>query len=175
MPDKLVFYSGSAHVYPGMGTREHVADPATYNELSKIYDWRRVLSNFYHCPFIYDGRTYNTVEHAFQAAKIKLADPHKAEWFSIESRHKIGNGDGLVARRHRKLVILNKEQISAWNIIKRRVMYHILHQKFADCASCRPVLLATGNAELWHAGPHIKPVRTTDLETIRDVIKNNSK
>jgi hypothetical protein len=97
--DKLFFYSKSRNVVSGKGTNEFVEVLSLYAELAAIKDWRKVLSNFHVCPFVYEGYTYKTIEHVFQAKKIELADKEKALWFTIESGHPIGQGDGDVARK----------------------------------------------------------------------------
>lgn len=71
--DVLCFYSGSADKKPGQGAGERVASPAAYAALSGTPHWRWVLSNFHVCPFRWQGATFNTIEHAFQASKIYMA------------------------------------------------------------------------------------------------------
>ena len=113
--DSLCFYSKSRDVSPGKGAGgEFVQDPAAYNSLKRIKDWRKTLSNFDVAPFEFRGKVYNTIEHAFQAAKIKLSDPVKAEHFTLNSGHEIGQGDGSVAQKHRKYVQLTKQEIALW-------------------------------------------------------------
>ena len=72
--DKLCYYSKSKHVDAGSGCNEFVGNISKYSELNKIKDWRRILSNFYVEPFEYEGNIYNSVEHAFQSCKIRLAN-----------------------------------------------------------------------------------------------------
>lgn len=168
MPDILCFYSKSKDARPGKGVGEVVEDPAAYAELAAIQDWRRVLSNFHMCPFIFEGHTYNTIEHAFQAAKIALADPEKAAWFTLESGHAIGQGDGLIARKNRKVVILRPNQIVEWNRSSLDVMERAAREKFRACEEARRVLKATGFAQLWHVMPRAAPLRFLHLERIRD-------
>ena len=65
-----VLLLGSADLPPGQGVHEWVADAARYAVLAGVRHWRRMLSNFWPADFTLDERTYRTVEHAFQAAKI---------------------------------------------------------------------------------------------------------
>ena len=88
--DKLCYYSKSAYADVGKGKHEFVNNYTMYNELNKIPNWRRILSNFYTEPFIFEGKTYNSVEHAFQSYKISLVDKTKADYFTLESNHPIG-------------------------------------------------------------------------------------
>ena len=91
-PDRLYFYSGSADRPPGEGAHERVSDPARYTALSRIPPWRRQLSNFWVADFSLDGRTYRTVEHAFQVAKIVLVDPALVATFTLESGTELARG-----------------------------------------------------------------------------------
>lgn len=165
--DVLRFYSGSADVRPGKGKGERVADPGAYSALAARPHWRRTLSNFHEAEFEYRGRTYRTIEHAFQAAKIGLVDPQAAAQFALESGSELARGDGLVARKHRKLVVLPKAVIAQWDGMSARVMAEIAACKFAQCPDARATLHDTGRAELWHAAPRMQPVRFEFLERIR--------
>jgi len=176
MEDTLFFYSKSADKPAGKGSNEYVANPQDYDELNSIKDWRKILSNFYYAPFVYDGRTYNTAEHAFQSAKIRLVDPIKANWFTVESGHPIGQGDGLVARQNRKLVVLDGIKLSQWNNIKYEELYHILLAKFYQVALAKKVLLATGKAVLLHRASRTGPIeRQHQLEKVRATLSKISK
>ena len=143
-----------------------------YNELNKIKDWRKILSNFYVSEFTYDNKIYNSVEHAFQAKKIELVNKDKAYWFCKNSNHMIGSGDGLIARKNRKLVILNNEDLEKWNNIKHKVMEDILLAKFTQIPIAKQVLLLTQTAILLHGTKGIPITRQYDLENVRNKIKN---
>ena len=119
--DKLFYYSKSANKQAGKGVNEFVSNYNEYDELNKIKDWRKMLSNFYVSEFTYNGKTYYTAEHAFQAKKIELVDENKANLFCIESGNIIGTTkDGNIARKNRKLVILDDERIKIWDEIETR-------------------------------------------------------
>lgn len=97
--DVLTFYSGSPNgPDPGYGEEEVVHDTTRYRRLASMTGWRRVLSNFHVCPFVWNGQTYRTLEHAFQASKIALVDKQQARMFTMESGTLIGKGDGASAR-----------------------------------------------------------------------------
>ncbi len=168
--DRFYFYSKSRDAKPGKGTNEYVQDGSVYEELGKIKDWRKVLSNFHLCPFEYGGYTYNTIEHVFQAKKIELVDAEKALWFTLESGHEIGQGDGQVAQKNRKLVKLNQDELREWGKIKDRIMFEAAVQKYNSCVMANMVLKATKNAELWHVVARSKPVRFVHLEIIRETL-----
>lgn len=130
--DKLFYFSKSQDKPVGKGVNEFCNDPNKYTELNNIKDWRKILSNFYIAPFIYKNKKWNTVEHAFQAEKINLVDSDKAHLFSIDSQNEIGLGDGLIARKNRKLVILNGDKLKLWDSIKNGIMENILYAKFSQ-------------------------------------------
>jgi predicted NAD-dependent protein-ADP-ribosyltransferase YbiA (DUF1768 family) len=166
--DKLFFYSRSKHVNAGQGACEVVADPAQYAELNRIKDWRRVLSNFHVSPFVYKGHTYNSIEHVFQAEKIRLMNPDIALRFTMESGDEIGMGDGAMAQKHRKIVLLPKPQLAVWDAMKENVMAEAAAAKYAQCPEAAKILKATKEAQLWHliqrSSNHI---RFEHLEEIR--------
>ncbi len=70
--DRFYFYSKSFDNYPGKGNGE--IGNEDYLELNKHKNWRKVLSNFHVYPFIFEGKTYNTIEHAFQSKKISIVN-----------------------------------------------------------------------------------------------------
>ena len=165
--DKLYFYSKSADRLPGKGANEFVSNPNDYIELSKIKDFRKVLSNFHYCPFVFEGKTYNTIEHVFQSKKIALVDPIKASYFTRESGHEIGQSDGLTAQQNRKLVVLDKTSIAMWSQISDKVMEQAAIQKYLQCPEAMNVLKLTNKAQLWHIVSRKQPVRFKHLERIR--------
>lgn len=166
--DRLCFYSNSASQPPGRGARECVADPAIYQSLAKIRDWRRVLSNFHVAPFEYKGLRWNTIEHAFQAEKLGLANPDLRFQLSIDSGSAVGLGDGAEARKKRKWAILSADALRQWNAMSRGV---IAEAKYAQCREARETLLATGNAQLFHIVPRSRDLEHFDhLEAIRTAL-----
>lgn len=163
--DVLVFYSKSSDVPPGRGVHERVGNPAQQADLRDLPDWRKALSNFdTSTPFVWtgsnfdflarvfpSGTTWRTIEHAFQAAKIAIADTNQAQLFTMNSGSAIGLGDGAIAQKNRKLVKLNFEQLALWDSISRDVMADIAKAKQANRNSfAARVLKATRNAELVH-------------------------
>lgn len=166
--DKFYFFSRSKDVPPGEGTNEYVKDAKLYNRLGQIRNFRRILSNFHVYPFKFEGYTYNSIEHVFQAKKIELADRESAFNFTLESGHEIGRGDGNVAQKNRKLVVLNKKLLEKWDKIGKDVMRNAAIEKYKACEEARIVLKATLGSQLWHIVSRRKPVRFVHLEEIRD-------
>lgn len=94
----------------------------------------RFLSNFWSCCIAFDGHTYRTVEHAFQAAKTLDEDERRR----IRNEH-----DAAGAKRLGKRVELRED----WESIKVDVMRTLLRQKFGT-DPLRSRLLRTGKAKL---------------------------
>jgi len=167
--DCFYFYSKSANKKPGYGCNEIATKE--YLELSKILDWRKVLSNFHFSPFMFEGKTYNTIEHVFQSKKIALVDPYKANFFTVESGHAIGKGDGAIAQKNRKLVVLKSSDLAIWFQTSDKIMENAAIAKYSQCSMAMNILKNTGNAELWHVVSRKKPVRFNHLERIRNKCK----
>lgn len=166
--DQLFFFSKSARLCAGKGVNDRVRFPEMYEDLNRVRDWRKVLSNFYVSHFVYEGKQYWSVEHAFQGAKISLVDPEKGNYFCIDSGHEIGrtqNGD--IARKHRKMVMLSEADLKRWSQIKQKVMEDILFCKFSQGELARCVLLATGDAQLMHGTRGTPITRMLELERVR--------
>ena len=101
----------------------------------------RFLSNFYKSPLEFEGDTYPTLEHAFQAAKTSDAE---------ERATLRANANPVIAKRKGRRVTLRAD----WETAKQGIMRDLLHLKFAN-ADLRERLLQTGNEELvegnrWH-------------------------
>lgn len=166
--DSLCFFSNSLNRSPGTGPHERVRDMSRYKDLEQITNWRQKLSNFAIAPFQLDGKTWRTVEHYFQAQKLRLVDEELAETFTVESGSLLGTeGKGLDAQKMRKARILPKEILEVWEKQKDEVMARAWEAKFAQNPEMRKTLLATGEAELLHAGPRIPLQRFVGLETLR--------
>jgi predicted NAD-dependent protein-ADP-ribosyltransferase YbiA (DUF1768 family) len=173
----VVFYSKSADGKPGKnkgkGWQEQW-DGAIPIELTLIPDWRRMLSNFDDSvPFVFEGFTFNTIEHAFQYKKIALADKEKAFLFTRESDSPLGLGSGQDAQKARKLVRLSSEQLLQWDAISGSVMAAAAAEKYLQnqTGQAAAVLRYTGDAELYHLvtarGQPSALVRFHHLEHIR--------
>ena len=171
--DKLCYYSKSKNVYPGKGKNEFVKDFTIYQDLNNINNWRKILSNFYVEPFFYEENLFNSIEHAFQYKKIEIVDKIKSKWFTLESNHNIGNGNGKIAQKNRKLILLNKDELVYWNTIKDDVLIDITKNRLLQSEIFKNVLLLTNKAELWHFIIRKGIVRNKYLELLRDELNNN--
>ena len=103
------------------------------------YRW---LSNFYLADVVYEGRTYMSAEHAFQAAKTLRPSQRRL----IATSATPGR-----AKRLGRQVSLRRD----WEDVKIGVMAEVLLDKFTRHENLRAALLATGDQELiegnhWH-------------------------
>ena len=168
MQDRLYFFSRSKDVAPGRGVNE-IADVKNYLELAKVKEWRKRLSHFdATIPFRFEGATYRTIEHAFQAKKIGLLDPEKAKLFTIESGHEIGLGDGQMAQKNRKLVKLSPELLGQWAQIQPAFLLAVAEAKWRLDPE---VLLLTGDAQLFHIQRAKPAARFLHLEKARHALR----
>lgn len=99
------------------------------------------LSNFYPTTIKWEGETYPTLEHAFQAAKTYDSQERQ----SLRQAHSPGK-----AKQLGRQVTLRPD----WEKVKTDIMRTLLLQKF-QIPTLRTSLLATGNAQLiegnnWH-------------------------
>lgn len=186
--DRLFFHSKSAQKVAGNGANEAVADPAAYAALNRTPQWRSVLSNFWTAPFRYtDGYTYNSVEHCFQAQKIWLPNSplrsggaaipfpeSMAFTFTQDSGSVLGLADGGVAQSMRKMMVLTPGELTHWGNMKDEVMEAAQLAKFSQNPELWEILLATGEAELWHGAARQKPSRMISLERVRSALKGTA-
>ncbi|CAA2367810.1 Uncharacterized domain COG3236 / GTPcyclohydrolase II [Xylella phage Bacata] len=94
----------------------------------------RFLSNFWSVAIAFEGHSYRTVEHAFQAAKT----------FDEDERRRIRNEpDAGGAKRRGKTVTLRED----WEEVKEDVMRNLLRQKFGT-EPLKSKLLKTGKSKL---------------------------
>jgi hypothetical protein len=193
--DILLFYSRSKDIPAGSYERgvvsqstngqkgrkyqENVNNLNDYSELNAISDWRKILSNFYVFDFKTEVApdfilTFRTIEHGFHYFKIRLADPSRAFDFALESGSKLSKGDGLDARRARKLVVLTSQQLQEWDAIKESVLYSLSKCRYSQDPLSKQVLLATREAQLWHIVSRSAPAHFTHLERVREEFKVSS-
>lgn len=95
----------------------------------------RFLSNFYPSEIRFEGMTFQTVEHAFQAAKT--VDRERREWI------RLSNTPGIAKRRGRKIQLRPH-----WEGIKIDVMRLLLREKFYGAPGLAGKLRATAGREL---------------------------
>jgi hypothetical protein len=153
----FVFKSNSADKAPGKGVNEQLAKGHTFTELSKIKDWRRMLSNFDVAEFDWSGEgvlpepfpaktRWNSIEHAFQGAKHWWKG-HKKDALRFTLTGDIGKGDGAEAQKNRKLVNMDMD---GWDDLSWKVMASAAEAKYTQNPERMRMLKATAPAELFH-------------------------
>jgi ribA/ribD-fused uncharacterized protein len=96
------------------------------------------LSNYYPRPLLFDGSTYPSSEHAYQAAKARR--PVVREWIAEAPTPMLAAaaGDRLP----------DEEVASGWTSRQVPLMQAILLAKFTQHADLRTLLVSTGDALL---------------------------
>jgi len=115
------------------------------SEFQGKYRW---LSNFYPCKIVLDGEDYNTVEHAYQAAKVDKSAVTivRIGGKNVEKRVRELVGETATPGMAKKLgKRLNLR--TDWEVVKVGIMKDLLRQKFSQ-EPFRSQLLATGNCQL---------------------------
>jgi N-glycosidase YbiA len=103
--------------------------------IDKFEGTYRFLSNFWPCEVQFEGETYPSVEHAYQAAKTD----------DEEQRANIRLApDAKTAKRLGKKVTMRED----WDDVRLQVMASLLAQKFAQGSELANQLLATKNQQL---------------------------
>ena len=135
----FVFYSKSSDKKPGMGAGEKIADGDVekYVPLTKMKNWRRVLSNMYVKTdetgnvvplFKLDGKNWASVEHYYHANKFKKNNPDFYNVFSMDSKSVIckdpkmalgaGGKTGIVRQKDpetkKTKIILEDQRMLLW-------------------------------------------------------------
>jgi len=99
------------------------------------------LSNFYECPVVYDGFTYQNSEAAFHAQKT-LRIPIRRMFVDLNPSE---------AKKLGRKIPIRKD----WESVKLDIMYEVCRAKFVQNPELKDKLLATGDAHLeegnyWH-------------------------
>lgn len=173
--DVLFYYSKSKDVYPGTGANESGND--NYDELSRVPNWRHMLSNFYISPFELDGETWGSVEHYYHAQKFKKTNPKFVKqftWFSgsdfaTDSTAAKSAGGKSGGKYRPKSVVADKAFFTG--DVQAKVFVKAMFSKFTQNPLLQYVLLKTKNAELWHGTRGVPKHRVLPLEKVRECIK----
>ena len=187
--DTFVFFSKSADAKPGKGAGEILHTHTSYNLPD---NFRKILSNFHVAEFQWngndifndpfeDGTRFKSIEHAFQASKFKLAAENPknldardvlndaANQFTLNSGNAIGQGDGALAQKNRKLVRLSTVDLDRWSRSSKDVMASAARALYTQNPREMEVLKATQSATLLHKiARSPKTDHFMHLEKIRD-------
>lgn len=109
------------------------------------------FSNLYRCPVVFEGQTFTTAEHAYQAGKPR----------------KKAVCDWILSAPTPALVAMAAHGLYTWDIrpkwsqLKYDRMRSVLHAKFTQHPDLRELLLSTGTARLVEVGRVDTPVNRT--------------
>lgn len=109
--------------------------------IGRFFGAYRWLSNFWPCKVKFDGVTYPSVEHAYQAAKT--TDPHVRALLLQVCSDKTPEASAALAKQTGNAFILR----AGWDAKKLVIMENLLRQKFR-ISELRSKLLDTGTARL---------------------------
>ncbi len=101
-----------------------------------------VFSNLYPSPVVFDGLTYPTAEHAYQAGKARKSEVR--DWILSAP------SPSLAAMAAHGLYTW--DVVPNWTEIKFDRMRRVLRAKFEQHSNLREILLSTGEARLVEAG-----------------------
>ena len=113
-----------------------------------------ILSNFAYTPFIYQNKTYTTVEHAYQTCKANhFHDFRTAEKImnttspaTAKSLTKHLSNPALLSREH-------KPHYTSWTKHRTDTLYRLMTAKFVQDNTARDALLRTESANIHHNVP----------------------
>ena len=172
----FLFYSKSSDKEPGKGAGEKIKpeDVNKYVPLSKIKNWRKMLSNFWSEPFHLEGKQWQSVEHYYQASKFK-GHPDFYNQFALDSGSVLSKDPNLAKTAGGKIgksksFIRSKEIKMDEGFFPNRSkieMYKAQHAKFTQNDDLMRVLKLTGDAKLVHHVRGSPPIVFDNLMYIR--------
>ena len=201
MTSKFLYYSKSADAKPGKGSGEYLNICDDFTELSKIKNWRKTLSNFYISPFILDDNTWNSIEHFFHAVKFRNGKkdsknydyyktfalsgnrPWSVDPISAKQAGKAGRVSEVTGKIYDKKIgeykipkdVALRPDFYSGKIDKKLESLAFL-AKFTQNEELKNILLATGDAELWHYVGRGKPnLFMKNLMKVRECIRKYDK
>ena len=180
----LQFYSKSRDLKPGKGSGEKIPKESIpeYEELSKIKDWRKMLSNFYKSEFTLDNKKWLSVEHYYQGSKFKKNNPEFYEKFSLDSGSDISKDPNMAksaggkSGKSKGVLLRPKNIIIDDDFFKSRSskeMKLAQQAKYDQNDKLKKMLLLTNDAKLTHFSRGSPPITFTETMEIRKSYKKN--
>lgn len=177
------FYSKSRDPEPGKGSGESIPDDkiSEFTELSKIKNWRKMLSNFYESEFILDDKRWLSVEHYYQGAKFKKENPEFYEQFSLDSGSDISKDANLAKSAGGKSGKSKGKLIRPSNIKMDKDFFKngrssnemklAQREKYKQNEELKKMLLLTKDAKLTHFSRGSPPILFTETMEIRNELR----
>jgi len=177
----VLFYSKSADApRPGHGAGEKMveSEESKYDELAKIQQWRKKLSNFWHSEFDYDEHRWWSVEHYYQGSKFKEENPDYYHLFSLDSNSEICKDAGMAKSAGGKSGKVKGKQFRPKGVDADKTffstnrvneeMFRAQYAKFTQNEDMRELLQATKDAKLMHHMRGHAPIFFENLVYIRN-------
>jgi len=181
------FYSKSTgKPLPGHGAGETIGNEGdiAYEELAKIPEWRKKLSNFWPAEFTLDGHRWLSVEHYYQGSKFKKNNKEFYIQFSLDSPDssiakdadlaksaggKTGKYKGELVRPKNVKIDPDFFMVLSGSKYKRGEidMEDAMRAKFTQNPDLKKLLLATKNAKLEHITRGKPAIVFNDLMRVR--------
>ena len=175
------FYSKSINKpLPGKGAGEKIGSEGVeaYDELSKIPDWRKKLSNFWAQEFSLDGKKWLSVEHYYQGSKFKKNNPEFYNKFSLDSGTELSKSPLMAKGAGGKTGKSRGKQIRPANVVLDEdffghngrgeiEMEKAMKAKFTQNSDLKKLLRLTKKAKLQHFSRGIPPIVFYDLMRVR--------
>ena len=169
----FMFHKTSADEKPGKGSGEQIApgNIAKYNDLIRIKDWRRILSDESTTPFSLDGKRWKTAEHYIQGSQFKKGFPDFYKLFSLDTDHEISKdveaaiGAGSKTGMYKKTLLrpktvkIDPDFFDGRNKTERAAA---VSAKFQENEDARDALILTKDAMLKHF-ERGRPAETDDI------------
>ena len=177
------FYSKSRDPEPGKGSGESIPEDkiSEFKELSKIKDWRKMLSNFYESEFTLDNKRWLSVEHYYQGSKFKVENPEFYKKFSLDSDSDISKDPNLAksaggksGKSKGKLIRPEGIKIDKdffKNGRSSKEMKRAQREKYSQNPELKRMLLLTKDAKLTHFSRGSPPIEFTETMELREEFK----
>ena len=178
------FYSKSKDLEPGKGSGESIPDDkiSEFKDLSKIKNWRKMLSNFYEKEFTLDNKKWLSVEHYYQGAKFKKENPEFYEKFSLDSGSDISKDANLAKSAGGKSGKYKGKQIRPTHVKidkdffkngrSSEEMKNAQREKYNQNKELKEMLILTKDAKLTHFSRGSPPIDFTETMELRNEFKS---
>ena len=170
------------HPLPGKGTGEKVGSEGitSYIELASLADWRRKLSHKWVKPFKLHGKTWNSVEHYYQANKFKDEHPELYSEFALDSDSELSKDVNMAKAMGSKTGRYKGEKIRPKNVNidptffdgkNKKILEEALMEKFSQDEELKLTLLNTGEAKIMEYIKGSPPNIMVELMKVRNILK----